>query len=225
MNTKTSFFNFTIFKKDLSRFWPLWAIYLIFGLLVTASNFGSCYYADARTLSSSLCAMSMVMCMYAILAAGLLFGDLFQSRMCNAIHALPVRREGLFLTHYAAGLAMGILPNVPIALVSMVTLGRLWFVAPLWLAGVSLMYLVFFGIAVFCVMCSGRAISGLLLYLLVNLLGVIVMWFFEVFYIPLLYGMEMTDASRNIFYIFTSIFNYSLLYPFMNIACSCIVCS
>ena len=40
-----------------------------------------------------------------MLTAQLLFGDLYHSRLCNALHAMPVTREGWFLTHSAAGLA------------------------------------------------------------------------------------------------------------------------
>lgn len=34
MKSKTSLFNKTIFRKDITRFWPLWALQLVAGLLV-----------------------------------------------------------------------------------------------------------------------------------------------------------------------------------------------
>ena len=33
MKSKTSFFNATVFRKDITRFAPLWALYLIGGML------------------------------------------------------------------------------------------------------------------------------------------------------------------------------------------------
>lgn len=203
MHTKTAFFNTTVLKKDLTRFLPLWTVYLILGVLLAASNMGNYYYSDAMQLGDSLQWVSVALCIYALLASQLLFGELFQGRMCNAIHALPVRREGLFISHFTAGILMGIGPNVIIALISMLSLGRLWFVALLWLGAVSMIYLLFFGVAVFCMMCSGNRFAAVALYALVNLLGVIVLWFFSAFYIPLLYGMELTDPMRNYFYIFS----------------------
>ena len=38
-----------------------------------------------------------------LLAALVLFGDLDNPRMCNALHALPLRRETWFFSHAAAG--------------------------------------------------------------------------------------------------------------------------
>ena len=35
MKLKTSFFDFSVLKKDLIRFWPVWGLYLIGGLLIT----------------------------------------------------------------------------------------------------------------------------------------------------------------------------------------------
>ena len=207
MKLRTSFFNGTILKKDLTRFLPLWVCYLILGLLLAVSNFGNVYYSYARTFGGSLSLMAPVMCVYALVAAQLLFGDLYQGRMCNAIHALPVRREGLFFTHFTAGLMMGILPNIPIALVAMLGMGRLWYVAPIWLGGTALVYLLFFGLAVLCMLCSGNRFAAVALYGLVNLLGVMVMWVFETFYLPMLYGMQMTEATRKIFYFFSPAFH------------------
>lgn len=204
MNIK-SFFNGTVLKKDLTRFLPLWVIYLILGLLLAVSNMGQHYCEDARQLGESLQWLSVVLCLYALIAAQLLFGELFQGRMCNAVHALPVRREGLFLSHFVAGMIMGIGPNVIIALVSMLTMGRLWFVALLWLAGAAMMYLLFFGMAVFCMLCSGNRFGGIALYALVNFLGVIVMWFYGSFYLPMLYGMELTSRTKDIFYVFSPV--------------------
>ena len=146
MNIK-SFFNGTVLKKDLTRFMPLWVIYLILGLLIFMSTLGDTYSSVARSVANSLSWLSVVNLIYALLTAQMLFGELFQSKLCNAIHALPVRREGLFFTHCAAGMAMSMAPNLVIALVGMLALERLWFVALLWWLAMTLQYLLFFGIA------------------------------------------------------------------------------
>lgn len=48
----------------------------------------------------------------------LLFGDLYNSRMCNALHAMPMRRETLFLTNVVSGLLFSMIPTAVMALLS-----------------------------------------------------------------------------------------------------------
>ena len=138
MNIKTSFFNGTVLKKDLTRFWPVWTVYSLFILLVIVSNcLGLRYDSATLKLIHSLRWLGVVQCAYALLLAQLLFGELFTSQLCNAVHALPVRREGLFLTHFTAGLIMGIGPSLVVSQVVMASLGRFWYLSLLWAAGIS----------------------------------------------------------------------------------------
>ena len=203
MNSK--FFNTTVLKKDLTRFMPLWVIYLILGLLFLISTVGDMYFTVAKYAANSLNWLSVVTMIYALITAQLLFGDLFQSKLCNAIHALPVRREGLFFSHFAAGLIMNLGPNLIIALFGMLGLGRLWFVAILWWLALTLQYLIFFGMAVFCMHCAGNRFAGVALYALVNFLSMVALWFFSLVYLPMLYGIELTEKLQNIFYLFSPV--------------------
>jgi ABC-2 type transport system permease protein len=34
MRSKTSFFNRTVFLKNFTRFWPIWALYLVVWILL-----------------------------------------------------------------------------------------------------------------------------------------------------------------------------------------------
>ena len=204
MNIK-SFFNTTVLKKDLTRFLPLWVIYLILGLLVLMTTMGDMYFIVARAAANSLNWLSVVTMIYALITAQLLFGELFQSKMCNAIHALPVRREGLFFSHFAAGMIMNLGPNLVIALFGMLSLDRLWFVALLWWLALSLQYLIFFGMAVFCMHCAGNRFAGVALYALVNFVSMVAMWFFDLIYLPMLYGIELTEKLQNIFHLFSPV--------------------
>lgn len=197
MKLRTSFFNRTVFCKDLTRFFPVWAIYMVIGLIVACSNLGHPYHEEARYWQNSLGGMGIILCGYALLVAQLVFGELFQGRLCCAIHAFPVRREGLFLSHFAAGLAAGIGPNVVLSLVAMLAMGELWVVGLLWLAATALMYIAFFGIAVFCMYCAGNRFAAVAVYGLVNFLAVLILWFFEGFYLPLLYGVGISYTTRD----------------------------
>ena len=184
---------------------PLWVIYLILGLLVLMTTMGDMYFIVARAAANSLNWLSVVTMIYALITAQLLFGELFQSKMCNAIHALPVRREGLFFSHFAAGMIMNLGPNLVIALFGMLSLDRLWFVALLWWLALSLQYLIFFGMAVFCMHCAGNRFAGVALYALVNFVSMVAMWFFDLIYLPMLYGIELTEKLQNIFHLFSPV--------------------
>ena len=209
MNIK-SFFNTTVLKKDLTRFWPVWAVYLLVGLLLTVSRIVLFYhetdiYQKWEVFHDFMRPFGLVMCVYAVLIAQLLFGDLFSGRLSTAVHALPVRREGLFLTHYTAGLIMGIGPNVIFALVIMASMGRHWGIALPMLGMIALQYLFFFGIAVFCIMCTGNWLASTALYGLVNMAAVVVMWFYETLFLPKFYGLQIADVIQEKLYLLSPV--------------------
>ena len=193
MKLRTSFFNPTVLKKDITRFAPVWALYTIFACLVVILM-GQVEESGARfaTLAPEiLYGMASLNLVYAPAAAILLFGDLFQSKLCNALHAMPMRREGWFLTHLTAGLFFGIVPNLIPCLLACAFLGSYFYVGLLWLAVVVLQYLFFFGAGCFAVQCAGNRIGALAVYCIFNFFSVLVAWVGSTFYTPLLYGTEL----------------------------------
>ena len=194
MKSRVSFFNFHAFKKDVRRFAPLWGLYsvgLALAYLILMTEPTSFYRADM--LAESLMAMVPVNFGYAFLCVQLLFGDLFQSRLCNALHALPLRRESWFGTHVAAGIAFSVVPNLVFAVLSAATMkvGLGWPVPLYWLLGNALQYLCFFGIAVFSVMLTGNRFAGAVVYGLINFLSMLVWWLADSLYEPLLPGVRV----------------------------------
>ena len=195
MKSRTSFFNFTVFRKDITRFSPVWALYLI-GMVLSATSMMNTYHysATAKTLMGNLPAYAGVNLCYALITAQLLFGDLFNRRLCNALHAMPIRREGWFFTHCAAGLLFSLVPNLVIAVMFIPAMKELWFIALLWLLAVTLQYLFFFGTAVFAAVCTGQRFAAAALYALVNFGSTIVWWFVNTFYEPLLKGVVISQV-------------------------------
>ena len=191
MKSRTSFFDQTVLKKDITRFAPLWGLYLIGGLLVaftSAIGHGHSYYL-AENLSACIGPMSIISLCFAALAAQLLFGDLFNTRLCNALHAMPLRREGWFFTHVTAGLLFYLVPNAIISLALMLFLGKFWYASLLWLLGMTLHYLFFFGLAVFCMMLTGNRFASAAVYAIINFFSMLVMWFSSTVFGPLMYGV------------------------------------
>lgn len=199
MKLQTSFFDWTVLKKDLLRFAPVWAVYLIGGMLVQSTMLGNLPYYISRNLGSSTALMAFVNCGYGIVAALLLFGDLFNSRLCNALHAMPLRRENWFLTHFAAGILFSLLPNLVLTLLFMVQMGSLWYTAFVWLGGTMLGYLFFFGLATLAVMGTGTRFGALTVYGLVNFVALEVYWVIYELILPLLYGVKLPTDDFVLF--------------------------
>ena len=182
----------TVLKKDLLRFAPVWAVYLIAGLLVQSVMLGANQYDMSQNLANFLGrAMALVNCGYAIVVALLLFGDLFSSRLCNALHAMPLRRENWFLTHFTAGILFSLLPNLVLTGVFAFFLQQLWYTAFLWLGATMLSYLFFFGLATLTVMATGNRFAALTVYALLNFVSLEVYWVIYELIVPTLYGVRL----------------------------------
>ena len=206
MKSRTSFFDKTVLKKDLTRFFPLWALYLIGGLLimhVLSGFYGNYYnhrgYSIARDLNTLIGPLNILSACYALLAAQLLFGDLHNTRLCYGVHAFPLRREGWYLTHVTSGVLMGIVPPLVIVLTLMPLMGQFWFTGLLCWGGIALHYLFFFGLATLSMMLTGNRFAATAVYGIVNFLSLIVSWFVQTIYIPMLPGVRINTAAFNLF--------------------------
>ena len=194
MKSRTSFFNVTVFKKNITRFAPVWALYSVFLLMLMvllAVDNESFYFAS--NIASSIGLFAIVNFFYAPLCAQLLFGDLYSSRMCNALHAMPLRREDWFCTNTVTGLLLSLVPNTAFAMLCLPLAGDLLIIPFLWLAAVTLQYLFFFGTAVLASYCVGNRFAMALVYLIINGFSIIAYWLVETMYAPLMYGVIIRD--------------------------------
>jgi len=192
MKSVTSFFDFHTLRKDVTRFAPLWILYLIGGTLVMlAAVPRSSPYYSATTLLALISPFSVINFVYACMVAMLLFGDLFNARLCNALHAMPLRREQWFLSHLVAGIAFSVVPNLIGISILMPMLQRYWYVCLIWLAGMTLHYLFFFGLAVFSVFCTGNRFAMAAVYALINFASMLAVFFISNIYEPLMFGIEI----------------------------------
>lgn len=197
MKSRTSFFNATVLRKDITRFAPVWGLYSLFSLLVILLLWESHREAAhlANNASDIFLSMGIINLLYAPLAAFFLHGDLFKSRMCNALHALPMRREGWFFAHLTSGMLFCIVPNGVSALLAAALLQEYAWVAFLWLAVMVLQYIFFYGVATFACHCAGNPLGAIAIYGIVNFLAVILGFLVVTFYQRLLYGIQF-DFSK-----------------------------
>ena len=193
MRSATSYFNGSLYRKTLARFWPLWGLWGVIWLFALPLSLLGNYFA--RDMGSAPQERLLDMAVYlpqwlmpglllvfgfAALCAMAVFGYLYNSRSACWTHALPLRREALFTTQYLAGLSMLLLPHLAACLLAgMVELSFLpveaWSeVLPPLLAlalaqsGISLF---FFSFASFCAMFTGHILALPAFYVILNCLA------------------------------------------------------
>lgn len=198
MQSRTSFFNGAVFRKNLTRFAPVMALdtlLLVIMIMLAWSRPGEnrgYYFIDQVSRLISL--MGFVNLIYGAVVAQLIFGDLFNSRMCNALHAMPLRRECWFVTNAASGLVYSLIPTAVATLVLLPLLTKTifvgaWKLAFLFFLAANLEFICMFGLAVFSVMMVGSRITMVAGYGLLNFGAPICYWLVDSVYTPLLYGV------------------------------------
>ncbi len=192
MKLKTSFSDLTPLKKDITRFTPVWALYLV-GLLMFLVNQVNGYdsYRQAATLPNIIPAFGIVNLIYAALCAQLLFGDLYNTRMCYSLHALPQRRETWLLNHFGAGFAFSLVPNLIASLIIMQTLYGPSYPMLFVLLAMELEFLFYFGLATVSVMVTGNRFAMLLVYAGLNFVSMLAYWILNTIYLPMLEGVVL----------------------------------
>ncbi len=198
MRSQTSYFNGSVLRKDLARFAPLWALYTIFWLLFAVLFFDAQTEAVhmARNWGRTTRQLTVFNLIYAAISAYLLFGDLFNSRMCNALHATPMRREGWLLTHSVTALLFALIPYLLTAVLVTVYIPQYMWIVAVWFAVAMLEFIFFYGLALFSVMCAGNIMGMGAVYFILNFFFVLLFGLFFLLYVPLLHGI--TVESFNI---------------------------
>lgn len=193
MKSRISFFDEATSKKDLTRFAPLWVLYTISLLITTlpSTTLTGYYRHPVMVLNASIEFFTFTNMIYAAITASLLFGELFNSRLCHGLHAMPATRTARFGSHVCTGLAFSFIPNLLVALLMMPSLEQFWFTSLLWLTGVCLQYVFFFGIAVFCVMCTGSRFAMVMIYTIINFFSLMVKWFVSMVFLPEMPGVML----------------------------------
>ena len=199
MRSGTSYFNPTLYRKTMLRFWPLWALYGLLWLFALPLNLLNQYFYTqrwdsvsqaqqqlldwARNIPDLLSGGVLVSFFFGAVCAMAVFGYLYSSRSACMMHALPMRREGLFTTQYLAGVSFFLLPHLAVAFLALaVELALLppdsWACAlpslGLWLLVQSGTCLFFFSFASFCAMFTGHILALPAFYGILNFLVMVV---------------------------------------------------
>ena len=181
MKLKMSFFDWTLLKKNISRFAPAWGLALLVMILAlpagllhelskielseiwmgTKREFVTEYFKENAAFGP----------IFSLIAAGifaaLLFHYLHKPRAAYMMHAFPMTRTCLFVTNTVSGLLFWLVPALATGLLTHLVLlangvsgcgGLLWELLGRWF----LQYLCLYGIAVFAMVLAGNTIIALL---------------------------------------------------------------
>ena len=187
MRSKTSCFNSTLFKKNLSRYWPLWGLASFGGamfplaMLVNLLHDGFQLWSPLETRQAYYTVLSygvpVISIVYAILCAMAVWSYLYNARSVGMMHTLPIRREGLFVTNVLSGLTMMAIPyavtGVLLVLVSLLFGGFEPMGVLVTVLGVMGESLFFFGLATLCAFIVGNVFMLPALYGLLNFIAVL----------------------------------------------------
>lgn len=204
MKSKTSFFNGTIFLKNIKRFWVIWGTYLAIMLLSLPTAIRAFSYSNTnanRTANNFMVTgMGVGIFMsfaFALLTAIALFNYLFKAKSASMLHALPVRRETLFFTNYLSGICFLIIPNlITIGVTAIVSSGAIPFITYLeWFAAMAVMNVFFFSFAVFCAMLTGHVVAMPLLYAVLNFCIIVIEFVAKAGACLFIYGLSVTDVK------------------------------
>lgn len=200
MKLKTSWINKTVFRKDILRYSPVWAFYTLFLLLVLFGMVERSRCDLARNIVDILPAMTWINLFYGGICGIVLFADLFNNRLCNALHAFPLRREGWLTTHILSGLLFSLVPNLLVTGIGAFMLWEYAYLAPIWLAISTMQYLFFFGTAVLAATCAGNFLGTIAIYGITHFVTLFVSAIAELFYQPLLYGVRINAKLFSHFF-------------------------
>ena len=229
MRSVTSWFNPTLYQKNITRFWPLWGLYLFCGLCATSvlllqqwmTYSGGIHHYDrvydiALDLPQMLPFLVWVALFYCVMCAMAVYGYLYNHRSACGIHAMPMSRNTLFFTNYLSGVSFFLLPNLLITLITALTecallrapdlgiaLGRLVLVCVV-LTGIELF---FFGFATLCGMVTGNTLALPAFYAIFNglaagLYSIALAWARVVYY-----GVDFHSRLPRLIYWLTPVYS------------------
>ena len=190
MQSKTLCFNRALFKKNLTRFWPLWGgasalgalvpLTLLIELIRVRFQISETPLTATASLYSALQFVPIFSLLFAVLCALAVWSYLFTARSVSLMHTLPITRKGIFVTNCLSGLAMMLIPYAVTGglLILVFLMGGMFdpvgvLITILSVLGVSFF---FFTTATFAAFCTGNMFAMPVLYGIFHCLAYVMEW-------------------------------------------------
>ena len=177
MKLKQACYDPAFSRMGFKRFAPVGILYTLILVILTLANvnMGQNMHANAVMGLRYFFQITVLLQFgYAFVLVQLLLGDLYNPRLCFAIHSLPVTRGGWFGTQVIQGI-LSVIPGILLSAGMMAaSLTRFRFLILLWMGISLLQFLFFFGLALLCAVGAGNRMGMTVLYGLANFFGVVV---------------------------------------------------
>lgn len=207
--------NLALFRKNLARFWPLWAAYGAFWIIaVPVLQYMQLYGQDARLSTPSAAqraaaaaqllragaSLSVIIGVAAgCLFAMALFSYLYSARSVGMMHSFPIRRKSLFLTNYLSGAAVFLATDAVVVLLTAAIQGSAgaldWGNLGAFFLSNGGTMLFFYSFAVFCAMFTGHILALPAFYAIFNVLIVGLNQLFQSFAGAFIYGYNPGNST------------------------------
>ncbi|MBE6835505.1 MAG: hypothetical protein E7515_04560 [Ruminococcaceae bacterium] len=183
MKSNRCLFNKAIFKSDIKRFLPFTIPLLIIDLIIFPiiifSNFRlPDNLLELETFTGMSIASDIFSFGFSGLFAILVFSYLYKPNMCNALHAMPIGRKGLFITSFLAGYILLVVPQLIGFAVSLpgifIFSKEAVAIVVLQLVSIFAESFVFYVSGVLAVMLAGNIFAAAVLYFIINFVCVAV---------------------------------------------------
>lgn len=229
MQSKISFFNMALFKKNLSRTWIVALLYLIFLLLllpinyiISIADYEHTYYFETGYTKSmmfldriSMMPSGGVALFLGIIIVGITFWFLFNKRDNYMMHAFPVSRTSLYVTGFISASLIALIPllinGVITSIITLATKAYCFDAIWYWTLVAFVSNELFIAIAMFAMMTSGQIVTSIVFYFIFSFLYFMMEVAFRLVATMLMFGMSR--AMDNI--------SSSMLTPAVYIGANC----
>ena len=212
MKSKISFFNKTIFLKNVTLYWPIWGIYTLISVIMQPAllwlfnnmSYFANGYSDEMQLRDLMDTLGfsgyVVLIAFGALFSGMaLYSYMYNNKSANMIHSLPVDRTQLYGTTLISGWAFLIVPLFVTALLSTLFciiytipgIGYVW----LWFLNVAALAFIAFSIVSICALFTGHIVVLPMYVFAVNIISWIVYHLINV--VVTTFGFGVTELGDN----------------------------
>ena len=212
MKSKISFFNKTIFLKNVTLYWPIWGIYTLISVIMQPGlvwlfnnmSYFSNGYSDEmqfRDLMGTLgfYGYTILIAFGALFAGMALYSYMYNNKSANMIHSLPVDRTQLYGTALISGWAFLIVPLFVTALLTTLLciiytipgIGYVW----LWFVNATALAFIAFSIVSICALFTGHIVVLPMYVFAVNVISWVV--YFLINAVVTTFGFGVTELGDN----------------------------
>ena len=226
MKSKISFFNKTIFWKNVTLYWPIWTVYFLFLFfpmpfslwLSVLNRYDVTPLTEEKMIREIYYILEpqyyiFVIAFASVIGGMALFSYLYKSQSANMIHSLPVDRTELFGTNLISGMAFLIVPQIVTFVITVLLclsegITKVEYLG-MWLILAMVTAFIAFSFVTICAFFTGQLVALPIYVVIINFLAYAISGMVDI--VVQLFGYGINDAgllSSEILVWFSPLVNY-----------------